>query len=507
MPEITDFNLDQRNGGWTAEYSDGTVKTGNVASAVAGDGKFLPAATLASRQAASCISLATYAHAVASRVDQPTWVDLSSWVTQATPGLQISGGRLYSTGVGASNSAAQRGLSIPAGGSLRAVLRVNLKAAASDRLGVCINTQAAGAVPAAGMANCVGLYVAGSGISPWAGSAGAQIGSVTAGDYTVVVLVTATQISISMRKDDGSVDVGSTWSRSTYAANNFQIFSSDSAGLAGVSIGAIHLATSPVSQCPSTPVDAAYATSHVFSTLDASVNYRVWLPAGFDSRRAVPLVMLFHGNGTAAADWLTNGNMSAMLNAVLARGWIAMSVDLAANRSTWGAAAGTGAYKTAFAAFRGMFPFSSLVAYANSMGGIESLNAIYAGDVPVPAAWIASAPTYSLASCYSWGTNNFAGLIRNAYGVAADGSDYEQKTASRDPALNGKGHFAGMPVMAIVPTDDVAIDPVANGLALISDMSASAFEVASVRVTGGHSSGVAPYTTVLLDFAAKHAGL
>jgi hypothetical protein len=37
MPEITDFNLDQRNGGWTAEYSDGTVKTGNLTS-VAGDG-------------------------------------------------------------------------------------------------------------------------------------------------------------------------------------------------------------------------------------------------------------------------------------------------------------------------------------------------------------------------------------------------------------------------------------------------------------------------------------
>ncbi len=43
MPEITDFNLDQRNGGWTAEYSDGTVKTGNVASAVAGDGNLVEA--------------------------------------------------------------------------------------------------------------------------------------------------------------------------------------------------------------------------------------------------------------------------------------------------------------------------------------------------------------------------------------------------------------------------------------------------------------------------------
>ncbi len=46
MPEITDFNLDQRNGGWTAEYSDGTVKTGNLTS-VAGDGNVVGVSTWA----------------------------------------------------------------------------------------------------------------------------------------------------------------------------------------------------------------------------------------------------------------------------------------------------------------------------------------------------------------------------------------------------------------------------------------------------------------------------
>jgi hypothetical protein len=60
MPEITDFNLDQRNGGWTAEYSDGTVKTGNLTS-VAGDGivGLAPYVGFVANRARSCFAFSS----------------------------------------------------------------------------------------------------------------------------------------------------------------------------------------------------------------------------------------------------------------------------------------------------------------------------------------------------------------------------------------------------------------------------------------------------------------
>lgn len=442
----------------------------------------------------------------ASTIFTENWDDLSAWTAPSTPGVQVSNNRLYATGTGGGGSGITHSYTLGVNDTLRAVFSVNVPSVPSSGGAVVgLSKDAAGAVPANGAANGFGLYFSSSGLVIMDSGSTAPLTEGThtpSGDYLVTVMVDKMYISVSAVKSDGSFECAARKLRSSFTVNNLYLFNSDSRGLTGVSVGRGSARKGVQTISPRTFGEGLNKGIHWSG--DGAQSWRVYAPSSYDSRIPYPLAICFHGNGTDETQWSINANMRSMQRALVDAGYIVLTCSLNSSKTTWGNASSTNAYYQAYKFVRDHYSIGPVVWYANSMGGIESLNALSENTIPC-SAWIGTVPAYSLLNNYQ--NSAFTGVIRSAYGINADGSDYEAKTEGRDPALMSASAFRCVPMMILAPADDASISKTENTDKLAKAVEKISIELVKVDVpSGGHSFSIEPYKQQMIDFFKKYSG-
>ncbi|VTN00389.1 Uncharacterised protein [Raoultella planticola] len=112
-------------------------------------------------------------------------------------------------------------------------------------------------------------------------------------------------------------------------------------------------------------------------------------------------------------------------------------------------------------------PVGGVVIIGNSMGGIAACNAITTGTIPGVLGLYLTDPTFSLRQRYDSGRD---ATIRAAYGIASDGSDYDEKTAGYDPNLEHWSRFQGIPINIVASSQDTTVQFSENTMALVNKL-------------------------------------
>ncbi|GAA3330682.1 hypothetical protein HP467_07165 [Curtobacterium albidum] len=411
------------------------------------------------------------------------WPDLTAW---AGAGVQVSGGLAY--GSTSQSSGIARSYRIEPGTIARVTFQINYVVGASSGGGVLVgfSKNAVGTAPAVGGAGARGIYIRSDGNTTATSIVKAlDNGSQSTdlmGTGTTTMIVTAiadeTYLTVTAVNAATGQEVHARWARddSAFPLNNLTVMVNDTRGTAGSSVGVI---AGRRGGLVTTKPRQAYRTAQ-WGTASGD-GFRIALPASYDSRVPTPAVVLFHGNGSDESHWITNGNGTAVDTALLNAGFITIAAANTGATSTWGSDDGLAAYTAAYRYARDHYNIGAVCFYANSMGGIESLNVLARDAIPGVAAWAGTVPTYDLAE------NRANALFTSTIDTAYAG-DYANKAVGHDPAKMDARLFRGIPMWMLIATDDTSVTPAANGQALYTAVSPVA-PTTKVEVTGGHSTG------------------
>lgn len=433
-----------------------------------------------------------------------TWADLTAWSANA---VQVSAGRLYANSSTGATAGINHSWVLAAGEETRVVVDYQHIAGGSGGVMIGFSKDAAGAVPLTAGGNIRAFYFTGTSLYQYAGGTqGAAFTTALSGttNWTITLSVDANYVMLSaVTADAGGLEYNLRYNRTGWPVNNIALFNSDARNLTGSSIGKVGARRSFATVTPRTGIEGARPTV-VWTSIDTVIGARYALPAVYDSRKPLPVVMLFHGNGSDELHWVTNSNGKAVASAFLNAGYIVVSAANTANVSTWGAQAGLDAYFKAYKYLLAHFPVGSVVFYGNSMGGIESLLTLAERRIPC-VAWIGTVPTANLAAQHA--NASFTSTIRTAYGIAADDSDYATKTAGHDPVLMPGYAFRGVPMWALIATGDTAVPPATNWDVFEDIVSPYAAEMVRLDfATSDHSTTqIASNTAAMVAFADKYA--
>jgi len=441
-----------------------------------------------------------------STIFTESWADLTAWA--ALSGIQVSGGKLYGTGVGGGSAGANHAFALASNQNLRAVFKFNYPSiGTSGGVMLGVSEDAVGVAPTVGGTNFFGLYIkcisTNAILRSELGVTSATVENpiIAVGDYIVTVTVDEVYISVSLAKTDGTIEACCRRLRAGFNVNNLFVFNNDTRGLTGMSISSVSARASLQTITPRTFGEGQAKTIQWTGSLDMWESYRIYLPPNYDSRIPCPVAICFHGNGSDETQWSINGNYTLIQKSLVSAGYIVLTCSYT-NHSSWGIIGSTNAYYQAYLYVKNHYAISSVVFFANSMGGIESLNALSENLIPC-VAWVGTSPTYNLLDNYNGVINGgiFKAVIQSAYGIASDGSNYTAQTLGRDPSLMSPVAFRCIPMLIISAMDDASVSKVNNGDALAASVSNTSLLVQEVSVaSGGHSFDVTPYITQIVAF-------
>jgi hypothetical protein len=445
----------------------------------------------------------------ASSVFTENWSNLTAWILGAAGSVQVSGNKLYGVSTNNGYAGAVHALSLASNENLRAVFNVSIPTKGTiDGIIIGVSNGAAGVAPARYAADSFGIYFDQSKsviqqINLGTSSNVIEATNFVAGNYIVTVTVDSMFISVSAVKTDGTVEASCVRARAGFNVNNLYVFNSDSRELSGISIG---LGSARKGLQTINPRTFGEGVTKTFQwTGDGTQSFRIYLPANYDSRIPAPLAICWHGHGSDETYWSKptgDNNYVLMQKALVNAGYIVLSCSLNTSKTTWGNIASTNAYYQAYKYVRDNYAIGGVVWFANSMGGIESLNALSENKIPC-VAWAGTSPTFDLQKNYNNAT--FTSVIKTAYGIASDGSDYATKTAGRNPALMNPSVFRGLPMWVAAASDDTIVLKVDNGDKLANVVANTAIEVVKVDVaTGGHAFDITAYTSQIVSFFDKY---
>lgn len=227
-----------------------------------------------------------------------------------------------------------------------------------------------------------------------------------------------------------------------------------------------------------------------------NANFRIYFPSDYDSEKTYNAIICFHGNGTNEASWSENANMIRVKNAFIEADYIVLTASYKGSNTTWGSRLSTNAYYEAYKYLLNNFNVANVGIYANSMGGIESLNALSERKIKAKC-WCGTAPTYDLNNNHD--NSMFTSIIENAYGVSGSNS-YEVMTNGRNPAEMPNYTFGCIPMLIIGGTNDTSVNQVYNGFKLYTDV-LPICEATKIEVEGeGHSFDLTNYLSNIVDF-------
>ena len=200
-------------------------------------------------------------------------------------------------------------------------------------------------------------------------------------------------------------------------------------------------------------------------------NFRIYFPLNYNYKNKYNAIICFHGNGTDETQWSLNDNMLHVKNKLIENNYIVLTCSYKNSKTTWGNKYSTQAYYEAYKYLIDNFSnIDNIGIYCNSMGGIESLNFISENRLK-PKCWVGTVPTYDLDANYNPDSGlDFSGIIRSAYEIQSDGSDYTKKTNGRNPAKMPNYLFSGIPMLCIGSTGDVTVSPTDNIEKLYNDL-------------------------------------
>lgn len=489
--------------------------------------KYAPSrsASLVSGDALRAISQRSKSHtqanarnaAAVSTVAVEDWADLVGWTPAVAGGVVVSAGKLFAGAPVSGKNKATFPLNRAANGRFRAVFVVdhivNEPTGSSGDVIIGFSTDAANAVPSTGAAGMYAVSVSTTdtkGVRGFTSGASVNLSSYTNGSptgvYTFTLTIDDTHASVAVRRDSGADEYFMRWPLSSFTPTTLVIFNSDVRGLTGSSVRGF----STVREITSIPAFQTAPAPLSHFSISGSVGLRVTTPIGYDATMPTPAVVMFHGATSDDGHWGTNTNGKAVADAFLAAGFIVIAAGHLTNKVTYGAQASLDGYARAYDLARANYNIGAVVYYGNSMGGIESLLSLSQAQIPGVAAWIGSVPTASLYACWSpaSGFLDRTSEIRNAYGIATDGTDYAVKTAGHDPLLVDPELYRGVPMLAVVATDDLSVDYTRNWIPFSEKMTPHVTEIQTIWATGGHSTtAIANNGPAMVAFARKHAGV
>jgi acetyl esterase/lipase len=208
---------------------------------------------------------------------------------------------------------------------------------------------------------------------------------------------------------------------------------------------------------------------------------RIAMPAGYDSRIPVPLVLYMHGSGGNATSPITDID-TTVYSALVANGFAVASSDQHGNN--WGNDSAVADMVTLYKYVTARYAVGPILLMGQSMGGLSSLRTLAARQIPGVVGWLGIYPVTNLANLYSLGT--YTSAIKTAYGIASDGSDYASKTAGADPNLLDASLFRGVPMRFYASTGDAVVPRAQNSDLLAARVANINPEATIVVCSGNH---------------------
>lgn len=207
------------------------------------------------------------------------------------------------------------------------------------------------------------------------------------------------------------------------------------------------------------------------------------------------LVVYHLGSSETEASWRTSSDKATIRAALSAAGYMVASVDAEYN---WGNQTAVNAYAALIAAVEALTSVDKVLHVAQSMGGLASLVGISQGAFQADG-WAGIFPACSLAQPYA---GSFTAVIKTAYGIASDGSDYASKTAGHDPVLMSGSLFT-LPMRFYASTADTVIPKASHTDVMAALVAATTPESTVVACSGDHGDPSHFQPTDLVDFLGR----
>lgn len=448
-----------------------------------------------------------YANSEDQVVYTDNFSDLSGWVGSSQTVLQVNDGKVYGNNA-AANSAMNHGISASST-KFRCVTTIDYVASVEDYgVAVGISSSSAGSAPAGALSDAFAIYFYKDRVKYILDGAVYFADNTTplvTGKYIITLSADDNYLSITAKLENDAInqEYHIRTSRVAKSANNIVIFNSDTRLLSGSAIGPLAVGVNSTASLVKTGiVDSTYKT--VVWTGGANADFRICVPAGYDSRKPRPAVILFHGLGSTERTWATNANYHAIQKALTDAGFIVISGARRDEYGTWGNENAQAAYIETYRYLLANYSISCVACLANSMGGIEFFNTLATGKIGIPTCLVATSATANLAACYA--SSSLTSSIKSAYGIASDGSDYATKTDGFDPILERPDSFFGLPQLWVCADDDATVSTTLNRDQMTNLSGVSANKITHIQVsTGGHEFDITPYLPQITQFIYDHS--
>lgn len=424
------------------------------------------------------------------------FVDLTKWFHD---GLQVVNGRVYNNSGGSGSKSGRRVLTGINSDPYRETGTLDIVAGATNAamlFGVTSSTSpsaSGGALYALGVdsAGKVRVYDRGSWQNPEL-LAGLGLDDVLpAGRYYWTIAASAIEISMSLYNADQTIYARKGIARSDLGMflTSMGLFAGDNRDAAGSSFGGLvaRAGRASLSGNPRGSLEGASAHVERYAVVGASTREATfYIPKGYDSRKPSPIIIYCHGQGDTEDHILPATRPTAVgpvIKALVDAGYLVVASDFA-GPINWGYPAAVAAFEDLYRHLRDKWPLAPIGVLANSMGSTVSLNTIARRKVPGITCWYGIQPACNLAAAYA---GAFTSVIKTAYGIAADGSDYAAKTAGYDPMTREGWEFRGLPMRVVASPADTAVPKAQHADVLVAKVQPYAQAISMLVVSGGHS--------------------
>lgn len=195
----------------------------------------------------------------------------------------------------------------------------------------------------------------------------------------------------------------------------------------------------------------------------------------------IPLVVYHHGSGEKEDAIYTDFRKTTIIDALLAAGYAVVGSNASGNN--WGNRAGQNDYVQLIRFLKSAIGVSRVVFLSQSMGGFTGLTLASKIQVQIKG-WAGIYPACNLDAMYA--LPDYTAAIKTAYATAADGSNYDIKTAGHNPVDLDGTLFTGLPMRFYASYDDT-ITPRASHTDIMQPIvSPYASESVIVPCTGDH---------------------
>ncbi len=226
-----------------------------------------------------------------------------------------------------------------------------------------------------------------------------------------------------------------------------------------------------------------------------NANYRVYIPTNYSVVAENKAILFFHGHGSNETDLSQESNYVKIQKALVNEGYIVIGVCFKNSTTTWGSKNSTNAYWEALLETLNNFAISNISIFANSMGGIESLNFLSENHIKINS-WVGTSPTFNLSNNYN---ETFSSYIDASYEIDSN-NNYAKMTNGRDPFLQNNITFGCIPMLILVGTADNIVNPNDNGIALYNKVYPVSMSQLITVENGGHAFDISPYLDTIINF-------